>query len=87
MLDKNGINLKYHSHSHPGNYDPNDGWPAYPSGFNSDLKITPRAPGDRDFFKSLNKNYPNKVPKTFNIYVPGAPSLDVNYDSHDVYRK
>jgi hypothetical protein len=87
MLNKTGMSLKYHSHSHPGEYNPNTGWPAYPSGFDNNLKITPHAPGDRDVFKSLNKNYPNKIPETFNIYVPGAPNLDVNYDFHDVYRK
>lgn len=89
MLNKTGMSLKYHSHSHPGEYDPNTGWPAYPSGFNSDL--TPRfdkaGQGDRQYYLGLHKEFPNSTPKTFNIYVPDAPKIEVNYDFFNVNRK
>jgi hypothetical protein len=86
LLSKNGINLKYHSHSHPGKYDSSTGWPAYPSGFNSNLSIDSESQGDRNFYWSLNHYFPKRIPKTFNVYVPDAQNIDINYDFYEVAR-
>ena len=82
------MKLIYHSHSHPGEIDANAGnWPEYPSGFHSDLSINFKEGGDRNFYGLLHGKFKDRVPTYFNIYVPSAPNLDLNYNNFDVQRK
>jgi RHS repeat-associated protein len=86
MLAKDGFKLTYHSHSHPGVFNPQTGWPAYPSGFSSDLKADFTKEGDRIFHWGLNKMFRDKIPTQFNVYTPAAPNLDVNYNFFEATR-
>jgi JAB-like toxin 1 len=86
-LDKNiDLKLIYNSHSHPGEYIPESGWPAYPSGFHPSFKINRKESGDRAYFSSYKDIYGKRVPSMFNIYIPSRPMLIVNYDSSIVTR-
>ena len=87
ILNRPGISLKYNSHSHPSKYNAQTGWPAYPSGFGPDLKIDFDVKGaDRNFYRYLNLRHPNTTPSTFNVYIPSAPNINVNYNSYEATR-
>jgi hypothetical protein len=78
--------LIYSSHSHPGTYDSETGWPAYPSGYTYQLKPDLANPGDRDSYKYYKDNYAGRIPSMFNIYIVGKPQLQVEYDDKIVIR-
>ncbi len=74
------IKLIYSSHSHPGKFDSSTGWPAYPSGFDSNLNPSNES-GDRQNYEFYKNNYPGRVPSTFNVFVPDNPEAVINYNS------
>ncbi|MBB6329594.1 RHS repeat-associated protein [Chryseobacterium sediminis] len=79
------IKLIYSSHSHPGKYDSNTGWPAYPSGFDYSLNPSNES-GDRQNFDFYKNNFPGRTPSTFNVFVPDNPETLINYDNNSVQR-
>ncbi|QSW88457.1 hypothetical protein J0383_19685 [Flavobacterium endoglycinae] len=86
VLKNPNMRLLYNSHSHPGEYNFDTTWPAYPSGYTSDLKYSPES-GDVDhFFISKNPFYKDRVPSTFNIFVPKRPDIELNFNDNAVYR-
>jgi hypothetical protein len=91
ILKIGGMTMKHMSHSHPGKYDPNNGWPAYPSSFNRKLEpifeSDPSKQGDRYFYNKLRKKFPNQIPTYFDIYVPDSPKIEVKYNHFTVIRK
>ena len=85
-LDKNTDALMtYFSHSHPGNFDFNTGYPAYPSGFDENLNPT-NIKGDRHTFKDLKYLYKSRIPEYFDIYVPSMPNIKLKFNGNEVKR-
>ncbi|WP_412851058.1 JAB-like toxin 1 domain-containing protein [Chryseobacterium sp. PMSZPI] len=74
------IKLIYSSHSHPGKFDSGTGWPAYPSGFDSNLNPSNES-GDRQNYGFYKNNYPGRIPSTFNVFVPDNPDAVINYNN------
>ena len=89
---KNGnLSITRDRHNHPGNFNAETNWPAYPSGFNNRLQRTiggvsgtPR--GDRGVRNKLETNYPNRIPNYSEVYVPQTPFKNVLYNSKTVRR-
>jgi len=80
------IKLIYSSHSHPGEYNSETKWPAYPSGFYQNLTPRDDEEGDRQNYEYYKRNYNGRIPSTFNIYVPSNPDAEVNYNGSTVDR-
>nr|WP_233173298.1 JAB-like toxin 1 domain-containing protein [Flavobacterium sp. ASV13] len=86
VMENSDIKWIYNSHSHPGKFDPDTNWPAYPSGYTNDLKYSPEE-GDRDYYFLYKKDkYQGRVPSMFNIFISTRPDIDVNYDDNVVKR-
>ncbi|MHA6697292.1 DUF6443 domain-containing protein [Chryseobacterium sp. A321] len=86
------IKLIKQIHSHPGEYDSKNGWPAYPSGFNHNLNPTidmmiGEANGDRGVYLEQHKSFPNQQPAYYNIYVPSSPNISIKHNGEKVVRK
>ncbi len=74
------------SHSHPGKYNPKTNYPAAPSGFNyTDLK-TNNYNGDRQRYLEGSKEFGNRIPHYFNIYIPGNPNVKVKHNGQKAIR-
>ncbi len=102
MQANKNIKLTSHTHSHPGNYYPEDyHYPAYPSGFSGyDMQLwtvrnyvdengnkIQKPAGDRGVYDTyLNKLGGNRIPKYFNIYIPALPNVKIKYNNYDAFR-
>ena len=72
------------SHSHPGKLDQNLS-PAYPSGFDENLQPTNRS-GDRHRYLEGRKEFGNRIPDYFNLYIPDNPAIKVKHNGQKVIR-
>ena len=78
LYNNKDVSLTFFDHSHPGLYNPENNYPAYPSGFKSDYSPD-KFEGDRRvyFYSTFLKN---KVPEFFNITVPSVPNIEILYN-------
>lgn len=85
MKDNPSAFVLEYAHSHPGMLLPTL-HPAYPSGFDWQLKPTSSKRGDRSNYINMKAKYGDRFPDSAEVYVPAAPGINVKYDGKKVTR-
>lgn len=73
------------SHSHPGKVDPKTLSPAHPSGFDENLNPISRD-GDRHRYLEGRKEFGNRIPDYYDIYIPQSPNIKIKFNGKKVIR-
>jgi hypothetical protein len=91
LTNNPSLSLSYAVHSHPPEYNPKTGYPAYPSGFDSngsprlDFDDPEADKGDRARYWQYKKNIgENRIAPEFEIYLPSRPSMTILYNDKEM---